>query len=100
MIAFVCFGFLAVEGIAALTGDDEGQPSRSEPASLDEPAFDMPENDDTGFDPPDLDYYPHEDDWVGGDLDCGDIGHRVEVPGPDPHNLDDDNDGIGCEAWG
>ena len=35
----------------------------------------------------------------GPDLDCKDIGHRVEIDGPDYHRLDRDGDGIGCDAW-
>jgi PASTA domain len=36
------------------------------------------------------------------DLDCADIGHRVEVDHRygDPHRLDADGDGIGCDSWG
>lgn len=34
---------------------------------------------------------------LGGDLDCVDIGRPVYVAGTDPHNLDADDDGIGCE---
>jgi PASTA domain len=36
------------------------------------------------------------------DLDCADIGHRVEVDHRygDPHRLDADGDGIGCDGWG
>jgi len=36
------------------------------------------------------------------DLDCADIGHRVEVDHRygDPHRLDTDGDGIGCDSWG
>jgi hypothetical protein len=36
------------------------------------------------------------------DLDCADIGHRVEVDHQygDPHRLDADGDGIGCDSWG
>jgi hypothetical protein len=33
------------------------------------------------------------------DLDCADIGHRVEIDGPDYHRLDRDGDGIGCDDW-
>lgn len=33
----------------------------------------------------------------GPDLDCDDIGHPVDVGGGDPHHLDRDGDGIGCE---
>jgi len=34
-----------------------------------------------------------------GDLNCGDPGtsHNMTVPPDDPHGLDTDNDGIGCE---
>jgi len=33
------------------------------------------------------------------DLDCPDIPHKdFTVLPPDPHNLDGDNDGIGCES--
>ncbi len=33
------------------------------------------------------------------DLDCGDLGHPITVAGPaDPHQLDADGDGIGCET--
>jgi hypothetical protein len=35
--------------------------------------------------------------WNGVDLDCADVGHPVWVKGNDPHGLDGDNDGIGCE---
>jgi hypothetical protein len=35
----------------------------------------------------------------GGDLDCADIGHEVRIRGSDPHGLDRDGDGIGCEGW-
>jgi hypothetical protein len=34
---------------------------------------------------------------VNYDLDCPDIGHPVQVIGSDPHGLDRDNDGWGCE---
>lgn len=36
----------------------------------------------------------------GPDLDCADIGHQVRVGDSDPHGLDRDRDGIGCEAEG
>ncbi|MGH8905937.1 MAG: hypothetical protein ACRD0K_05370 [Egibacteraceae bacterium] len=32
------------------------------------------------------------------DLDCGDIGHPVRVTGSDPHRLDRDGDGTGCDS--
>ncbi len=41
--------------------------------------------------------YPPLDDK---DVDCDNIRHRVRVTGPDPHRLDDDGDGIGCESYG
>jgi hypothetical protein len=31
------------------------------------------------------------------DLDCADVGKNVKVTGDDPHGLDRDGDGIGCE---
>ena len=37
--------------------------------------------------------------WNGVDLDCSDIGHPVRVSGPDPHRLDKDGNGIGCESY-
>ena len=39
--------------------------------------------------------YPAYD---GTDLDCSDIGREVPVTGSDPHGLDADGDGIGCEG--
>jgi hypothetical protein len=36
--------------------------------------------------------------WNGYDLDCPDVGHPVSVPGADPHRLDADDDGVGCES--
>lgn len=38
-------------------------------------------------------------DYDGRDLDCSDVGHEVQVPSGDPHGLDGDRDGIGCEGW-
>jgi hypothetical protein len=35
----------------------------------------------------------------GGDLDCEDIGREIHVGRSDPHGLDRDGDGIGCEGW-
>lgn len=32
------------------------------------------------------------------DVDCDDVGRTVRVTGSDPHGLDADNDGFGCEA--
>ena len=34
---------------------------------------------------------------IGRDVDCADVGHPVLVFGSDPHRLDGDNDGVGCE---
>jgi hypothetical protein len=34
------------------------------------------------------------------DLDCGDIDGPVSVTGSDPHRLDADGDGIGCDGDG
>jgi hypothetical protein len=35
-----------------------------------------------------------------GDLDCSDFSGPVAVNGADPHGLDRDGDGVGCEANG
>lgn len=37
--------------------------------------------------------------WDGADLDCADIGEPVAVNDDDPHGLDRDGDGVGCETW-
>lgn len=37
--------------------------------------------------------------WNGVDLDCSDVRHRVRVTGRDPHRLDQDGNGIGCESY-
>lgn len=45
--------------------------------------------------------YDYEEDYgYTGDLDCADIGYAVDTTGGDPHNLDADGDGIGCESYG
>ncbi|HEV3052411.1 MAG TPA: hypothetical protein VGX50_19015 [Longimicrobium sp.] len=37
--------------------------------------------------------------WNGDDLNCPDVGHPVRViDGYDPHGLDRDGDGIGCDG--
>jgi micrococcal nuclease len=33
------------------------------------------------------------------DADCADVGARVQVTGADPHGLDADGDGVGCESY-
>jgi len=33
------------------------------------------------------------------DVNCGDIGTSVRVVGSDPHGLDGDGDGVGCEGY-
>lgn len=38
--------------------------------------------------------------WNGFDLDCDDVQHRVWVGDNDPHALDGDGDGWGCESYG
>jgi hypothetical protein len=48
---------------------------------------------------PDSVAYPDAPPYSGRDLDCVDIGHRVQVSGGDPHRLDGDGDGVGCEDW-
>jgi hypothetical protein len=50
--------------------------------------------------PPGGSQYPPAPPFNGTDLDCPDIGHKVYVPvGNDPHGLDSDNDGVGCESY-
>lgn len=57
--------------------------------------------------PPDPASDPEPDDglaeypaWNGKDLDCGDIRRAVRVPrGHDPHGLDKDGNGVGCESY-
>jgi hypothetical protein len=34
------------------------------------------------------------------DLDCKDVGNNIKVKGSDPHDLDRDGNGIGCESGG
>ena len=42
--------------------------------------------------------HPGYPDYLGYDLDCSDIAGPVLVtPGLDPHGLDGDHDGLGCE---
>ena len=36
-------------------------------------------------------------EWNGYDLDCSDVAVPVVVDGDDPHELDGDGNGIGCE---
>lgn len=62
------------------------QPEPSLPRSV--PIPDKPADDGLGE-------YPA---WNGIDLDCPDIGHPVRVTGPDPHRLDHDGNGVGCEG--
>ncbi len=62
-----------------LTGCAEPEPDYSPPGFV---------NDNSGYDAP----VP-----AGGDLDCADINGPVAISGSDPHGLDADNDGIGCE---
>jgi hypothetical protein len=63
------------------------------PVSTPEPADDaQPEVDEDG----DPYAYPA---WNGFDLDCADVGHTVRVSGDDPHRLDRDGDGWGCESY-
>lgn len=49
-------------------------------------------------DPPPDDGLGEYPEWTGYDLDCPDVGHPVRVTGADPHRLDRDRDGVGCES--
>ena len=47
---------------------------------------------------PEVDAYGYPE-WNGYDLDCPDVGRMVRVSGDDPHGLDRDGDGWGCESY-
>ena len=63
------------------------------PPVVDPPAPSIPRQltDDDGLAP-----YPP---FNGVDLDCDEIRRPVRVPGPDPHRLDHDGNGVGCESY-
>jgi hypothetical protein len=65
------------------------------PASTPEPTSSA---EDAHPEPDDRDPYAYPA-WNGIDLDCADVGHRVKVTGDDPHRLDRDRDGWGCESY-
>ncbi|HEU4882115.1 MAG TPA: hypothetical protein VFT45_07720 [Longimicrobium sp.] len=67
-------------------------PSPVDPAATPPPPEPIPDRSATDG----LSEYPA---WNGVDLDCSDIRHRVRVTGPDPHRLDQDGNGIGCESY-
>lgn len=69
------------------------------PASTPEPAAEVNRADDAGpEEEEDSDPYAYPA-WNGYDLDCADVGHTVKVTGADPHRLDRDRDGWGCESY-
>lgn len=54
-----------------------------------------------GQSPPAVDELDDYPPWRGVDLNCTrDIHHPVRVTGEDPHRLDTDHDGVGCENEG
>lgn len=69
-----------------------GYPCADGDEPADSPNTPAPESDDPAADQP----------WnkPGPDLDCGDIGHKVEITGTDYHRLDADGDGWGCDSYG
>ena len=69
-------------------------PEPVQPASA--PAAKPQSDDDSGCNP---NYTPCVPAGAG-DLDCADIGHPVRVVGSDPHDLDREGDGVGCESYG
>jgi hypothetical protein len=73
----------APEGVPA----DEQQVAQAEPARELEP------------EPLEADAHAYPE-WNGYDLDCPDVGRMVRVSGDDPHGLDRDGDGWGCEKYG
>lgn len=46
---------------------------------------------------PSIDWQPSPGSYSGFDLDCSDFGSDIWVGQWDPHGLDRDGDGIGCE---
>lgn len=70
----------------------------SAPVSAPEPADDvsLADEPDEEEDDGNAHAYPA---WNGIDLDCADVGHTVKVTGSDPHRLDRDGDGWGCESY-
>lgn len=72
------------------------EPQAEQPAAPVEPEPEAPVQEEpaaTGCDPnytPCIPAFPP-------DLDCGEIGITVQVTGSDPHGLDRDSDGVGCE---
>lgn len=112
-------GALAVLALVVLAACEDAPASR--PASLLSTPLPV-EPDTTTFEPMELgpppvtadvsladDAEPEEDEddgshhaypaWNGYDLDCADVGHTVKVTGDDPHRLDRDGDGWGCESY-
>jgi micrococcal nuclease len=104
-----CLGLGYLAGSAGGGPRDKGSPREYEPPAASVPtATPLPPVEPPASEPapaptrePTLDdglaEYPP---WNGIDLDCGDIRRPVRVPGPDPHRLDHDGNGVGCESYG
>ncbi len=88
--------------------DDDGPPPASDPPAVSAPAAaPLPPVEPPASDPaPAPTREPALDDglaeypaWNGVDLDCDDIRRPVRVPDRDPHRLDHDGNGVGCESY-
>jgi len=84
---------------AALEG--EGPSAASAPAVPPSVLADEPQVAQADLEPeaPEADAHAYPE-WDGYDLDCPDVGRMVRVSGDDPHGLDRDGDGWGCEKYG
>ncbi len=73
------------------SSESESSDSGSESEDIDSSADSESSDCEAGYSPCVPKYPP--------DLNCADIGQQVEVTGSDPHGLDRDGDGVGCESY-
>jgi hypothetical protein len=82
----------AREGVAVFPRPKpQAAPAPSEPPATPQPIVSPQGGCDPGYQGACVPYAPP-------DLDCDDIGTTVRVIGSDPHRLDGDGDGYGCES--
>jgi hypothetical protein len=103
-------GCLGLGYLAGLVGrgscDETSRPAETRPvaapplAAPPSPVVEAPEAEPPPLpDPASSDGLGEYPPWNGKDLDCDDVRRRVRVSGPDPHKLDNDGNGIGCESY-
>jgi hypothetical protein len=89
-------------------GTSEEDEAEAEMIDMYVKAFAPDDSEDAPTEPVDQDFEPDPTGFYGsatypnttsGDLDCAQIGHPVAVGPDDPHRLDGDGDGIGCESY-